>query len=85
MIPGFDGVILLLERKEALWEKFVTGAPPNHPWTIGQVERTIRATEDTSVKRSHHENRDELRGHLTDFLDAHNLARRLKTLSGRRP
>jgi hypothetical protein len=27
MIPRFDGVILSLEWKEALWDKFVMGAP----------------------------------------------------------
>jgi hypothetical protein len=27
VIPGFDGAICFLERKEALWEKFVTGGP----------------------------------------------------------
>lgn len=27
LIPRFDGAILLLEWKEALWGKYVTGAP----------------------------------------------------------
>ena len=58
---------------------------PNHPWTNGQVERMNRTIKEATVKRYHYENHDQLRGHLADFLDAYNFARRLKTLSGLTP
>ncbi len=58
---------------------------PNHPWTNGQVERMNRTIKDATVKRYHYKNRDQLRSHLGDFLDAYNYARRLKTLSGLTP
>ena len=55
---------------------------PNHPWTNGQVERTDRTIKDATVKRCHYDSHDQLRNHLSDFLNAYNYARRLKTLSG---
>jgi transposase InsO family protein len=58
---------------------------PNHPWTNGQVERMNRTIKDATVKRYHYESHDQLRTHLSDFLDAYNYARRLKTLSGLTP
>jgi transposase InsO family protein len=71
---------------------------PNHPlsaiagnrlsgsaWTNGQVERMNRTIKDATVKRYHYDNHDQLRSHLSDFLDAYNYARRLKTLSGLTP
>jgi transposase InsO family protein len=58
---------------------------PNHPWTNGQVERMNRTIKDATVKRYHYDNHDQLRTHLSDFLDAYNYARRLKTLSGLTP
>jgi len=58
---------------------------PNHPWTNGQVERMNRTIKDATVKRYHYGSHDELRGHLDDFIDAYNYARRLKTLSGLTP
>ena len=58
---------------------------PNHPWTNGQVERMNRTIKDATVKRYHCENHDQLRSHLSDFLDAYNFARPLKTLSGLTP
>jgi len=58
---------------------------PNHPWTNGQVERMNRTIKDATVKRYHYDNHDQLRMHLSDFLDAYNYARRLKTLSGLTP
>ena len=58
---------------------------PNHPWTNGQVERMNRTIKEATVKRYHYENHDQLRTHLSDFLDAYNYARRLKTLSGLTP
>ncbi|ABL68366.1 Integrase core domain-containing protein [Paracoccus denitrificans] len=38
-----------------------------------------------TVKRFHYERPDQLRTHLTDFIAAYNLARRLKTFSGLTP
>ena len=58
---------------------------PNHPWTNGQVERMNRTLKDATVKRYHHESRDQLRAHLQLFVDAYNHARRLKTLRGLTP
>ncbi|MDY6874498.1 MAG: IS481 family transposase [Chloroflexota bacterium] len=58
---------------------------PNHPWTNGQVERMNRTIKDATVKRYHYESHDQLRMHLSDFLNAYNYARRLKTLSGLTP
>lgn len=58
---------------------------PNHPWTNGQVERMNRTIKNATVKRYHYDSHDQLRCHLSDFLDAYNYARRLKTLSGLTP
>ena len=58
---------------------------PNHPWTNGQVERMNRTIKEATVKRYYYDNHDQLRTHLSDFLDAYNYARRLKTLSGLTP
>lgn len=58
---------------------------PNHPWTNGQVERMNRTIKDATVKRYHYDSHDQLRTHLSDFLDAYNYARRLKTLGGLTP
>ena len=58
---------------------------PNHPWTNGQIERMNRTIKDATVKRYHYDSHDHLRKHLSDFLDAYNYARRLKTLSGLTP
>ena len=57
----------------------------NHPWTNGQVERMNRTIKEATVKRYHYDSHDQLRGHLADFLDAYNDARRLKTLNGLTP
>jgi integrase-like protein len=46
------------------------------------MNRTIN---DATVKRYHNDDYDQLRSHLSDFLDAYNCARRLKTLSGLTP
>ena len=58
---------------------------PNHPWTNGQVERMNRTIKDATVKRYHYDSHNQLRSHLSDFLNAYNYARRLKTLSGLTP
>ena len=57
----------------------------NHPWTNGQVERMNRTIKDATVRRYHYDDHDQVRGHLADFLDAYNFARRLKTLKGLTP
>ena len=46
------------------------------------MNRTIKAA---TVKRYHHDDRDQLRNHLALFIDAHNNDRRLKTLKGLTP
>ena len=49
---------------------------PNHPWTNGQMERRNRTIKDATVKRYHYESYNQLRNHLTHFLNAYNFARR---------
>ena len=56
-----------------------------HPWTNGQVERMNRTLKEATVKRYHYDTHDQLKTHLSDFVDAYNYARRLKTLSGLTP
>lgn len=56
-----------------------------HPWTNGQVERMNRTIKDATVKRFHYDSHEQLRSHLSDFIDAYNFARRLKTLKGLTP
>ena len=56
-----------------------------HPWTNGQVERMNRTIKEATVKRYYYDNHDQLRSHLSDFIDAYNYARRLKTLEGLTP
>jgi len=41
-----------------------------------------RILKKATVKRYHYASHDQLRDHLAAFLDAHNFARRLKTLRG---
>lgn len=57
----------------------------NHPWTNGQVERMNRTIKDATVKRFHYDSHDQLCSHLSDFINAYNYARRLKTLNGLSP
>ena len=56
-----------------------------HPWTNGQVERMNRTIKDATVKRYHYDDHQQLRNHLSDFINAYNYARRLKTLGGLTP
>src|SRR3990170_92578 len=51
---------------------------PRHPWTNGQVERMNRTLKDATVRRFHYETHDQLRSHLSDFVNAYNFGRRLK-------
>lgn len=57
----------------------------NHPWTNGQVERMNRTLKEATVKRYHYDSHEQLETHLSDFVDAYNYARRLKTLNGLTP
>jgi transposase InsO family protein len=43
---------------------------PNHPWATGQVERMNRTIKDATVKRYHYADRNQLRRHLANFIDA---------------
>ena len=56
-----------------------------HPWTNGQVERMNRTIKEATVKRYHYDSHNQLKKHLTDFIDAYNFGRRLKTLRGLTP
>jgi len=60
-------------------------ALPGSAWTNGQVERMNRTLKEATVKRYHYDNHDQLIIHMSDFVDAYNYARRLKTLSGLTP
>ena len=51
----------------------------------GQAERMNRTLKDATVRRSHSDTHDQLRGHLQLFLEAYTDARRLKTLRGLTP
>jgi hypothetical protein len=55
---------------------------PNPPWPNGQVERMNRKIKDATVKRYHYDSHDQPSNHLSDFLNAYNYARCLKTISG---
>jgi len=56
-----------------------------HPWTNGQVERMNRTIKEATVKRYHYDNHQQFETHLTDFINAYNYGRRLKTLKGLTP
>jgi hypothetical protein len=51
----------------------------------GQAERMNRTVKEATVGRFHYETRDQLRSDLTDFVNAYNFGRRLKTLKGLTP
>ncbi len=54
-----------------------------HPWTNGQVERMNRTLKEATVKRYHYDTHDQLKTHLSDFVDAYNYARRHSKASRR--
>lgn len=56
-----------------------------HPWTNGQVERMNRTIKEATVKRYHYDSHQQLETHLSDFINAYNYGRRLKTLRGLTP
>jgi len=43
----------------------------NHPWTDGQVEGMNRTIKEATVKRYHYDDHEQLRNHLSDFIDAY--------------
>ena len=56
-----------------------------HPWTNGQVERMNRTIKEATVKCYHYDRHEQLKTHLSDFINAYNYARRFKTLKGLTP
>lgn len=58
---------------------------PAHPWTNGQVERMNRTLKEATVRRFHYDTHRQLEGHLADFVNAYNFAKRLQTLKGLTP
>jgi len=56
-----------------------------HPWTKGQVQRMNRTIKEVTVERYRYDSHRQLRSHLSDFINAYNFARRLKTLKGLTP
>lgn len=86
----------MIERNEPFWAHAFEYAcalanidhrltKPKHPWTNGQVERMNRTIKDATVRRYHHDDRDQLRRHLDNFVAAYNFGRQLKTLKGLTP
>jgi transposase InsO family protein len=86
----------MIERNELFWAHAFEYAcalagidhrltKPYHPWTNGQVERMNRTIKDATVRRFHYDDHEQLRVHLTDFVQAYNFAKRLKTLKGLTP
>ena len=57
----------------------------NHPWTNGQVERMNRTLKEATVRRYHYETREQLKEHLSAFVNAYDFAKRLKALKGLTP
>ena len=57
----------------------------NHPWTNGQVERMNRTIKEATIHRYHYDSHQQLRKHLSHFLNAYNFAKRLKSLKGATP
>jgi transposase InsO family protein len=93
-----DNGVQLTARKQDIWDfRHIFGracdehgiehrlTKVNHPWTNGQVERMDRTIKDATVERHHYGTHDQLRARLSLFADAHNPARRLKTLRGLTP
>jgi hypothetical protein len=66
---------------------------PKHPWTHGQslprtlygVERMNRTIKQATVHRYHYDSHDQLRQHLSDFVNAYNFALCLKAHKGLTP
>ena len=58
---------------------------PKHPWTNSHVERMNRTIKQAAVHRYHYDSHDQLRQHLSDFVNAYNVTRRLKALKGLTP
>ena len=55
------------------------------PASLAAAPARLRLSVDATVKRYHYDSHDQLRAHLALFVDAHNHARRLKTLRGLTP
>jgi Integrase core domain len=51
----------------------------------GQVERMNRTIKEATVQRYHHDDHEQLRRHLEQFVSAPNFGRQLKTLNGLTP
>lgn len=56
-----------------------------HPWTNGQVERMNRTIKEATVYKYYYDTPQTLEEHLSTFLNAYNLGRRLKALKGKTP
>ena len=56
-----------------------------HPWTNGQVERMNRTIKEATVERYHYDKHEQFQDHLSNFIDAYNFGRRLKSLQGLTP
>jgi transposase InsO family protein len=56
-----------------------------HPWTNGQVERMNRTIKEATVTRYHYDSHRQLGAHLSNFINAYNYGRRLKTLKDLTP
>ena len=63
-------------RKQSGGSVFLNGGP---------VERMNRTTKQATMKRFHHDDHDQLRSHLADFITTYSFGRRSKTLNGLTP
>lgn len=57
----------------------------NHPWTNGQIERFNRSIKEQTTNMYYYENMGELKGHIHDYLMAHNYAKKLKSIGRMTP
>ncbi len=48
-----------------------------HPWTNGQVEGMNKTIKEATVSKYHYNTHEQLKGHLTHFLNVYNFAKRL--------
>ena len=49
---------------------YAVGSKIKHPWTNGQVERMNRTIKEATVKRYHYDRHEQLKTHLSDFINA---------------
>ena len=56
-----------------------------HPWTNGQVERMNRTIKEATVKQYHYDTLEQMQSHLDMYLNAYNMAKKLRALKYKSP